>query len=293
MISTELSVDPTAGSPLEVVRQPVRFGPVGRQMVGIYHFPRPSAPHGTAALLCNPFGQEAIRSHRVFAVLADRLAQHGVPVLRFDYHGTGDSPGDDDVGEMDGWATDILAAQDKLDALARPGRRVWIGLRLGALLCAVASRSARVPPDMLVFWDPIVDGAAYLQELVRADRVSRLGAFSLDPVKHRSLARSPLPMVPTEVLGFVVPAALSRQLMNTSAEVLGEANCARIALAMPGPQEPEWLADLRSIRASDDGISLHRLDDAIDWATNDAGGSTIAPAQTVGLIVPIVLEAIR
>src|SRR5690606_26993210 len=126
----------------QIARQPVRFGPEHRQMVGMYHFPKPASPQGVTALLCNPFGQEAIRSHRVFAVLADRLAQRGVPVLRFDYHGTGDSPGDDDVGEMDGWAADILAAQDELDTLARPAQRVWIGLRLGALLCATASQSA-------------------------------------------------------------------------------------------------------------------------------------------------------
>src|SRR5690606_7680103 len=135
---------------------------------------RSTALDGVAALLCNPFGQEAIRAHRVFNVLADRLAQRGVPVLRFDYHATGDSPGDDDAGELMGWAMDILAAQEKLDALARPARRVWIGLRLGALLCAIASRSAAVAPDMLVFWDPVLDGAAYLYELARADRESRL-----------------------------------------------------------------------------------------------------------------------
>lgn len=276
----------------QIARQPVRFGPAHRQMVGIYHFPKPAAPQGIAVLLCNPLGQEAIRAHRIFTVLADRLAQHGVPVLRFDYHGTGDSPGDDDLGEMAGWAADILAAQDKLDALARPARRVWIGLRLGAMLCALASRSAAVAPDTLVLWDPVVDGAAYLRELARADREARLGAFSLDRAKHRRVSREPLPSVPSEALGFPIPPALSRQLLAARVEDIGQARCTRIVFAMPAAQAPAWVADLRATRGPD-AIAVHRLDDAIDWATNDAGGSTIAPAQTVGLIVPVALEAIR
>ncbi|MCO5119231.1 MAG: hypothetical protein M9951_06310 [Burkholderiaceae bacterium] len=277
----------------QIARQPVRFGPADRQMVGMYHFPRPAAPQGITALLCSPFGQEAIRAHRVFTVLADRLAQRGVPTLRFDYHGTGDSPGADDVGEMEGWAADVVAAQDKLDALARPAHRVWIGLRLGALLCAKASRAASATLDTIVFWDPVVDGGSYLRELARADREARLGALSLDAAKYRRLACEPLPAEPSEALGFPVTDSLRRQLRDTREQAFIEAHCARAVFAMPDAQEPAWLTGLRSARAGADATAVHRIDDGIDWATNDAGGTTIAPARTVGLIVPVVLEAIR
>lgn len=277
----------------QIARQPVRFGPARRQMVGMYHFPRPAAPQGITALLCNPFGQEAIRAHRVFTVLADRLAQRGVPTLRFDYHGTGDSPGADDVGEMEGWTTDVLAAQDKLDALARPAHRVWIGLRLGAVLCARASVSATAPLDTIVFWDPVVDGGAYLRELAHADREARLGAVSLDAQKYRQLAREPLSAEPSEAMGFLIPDPLRRQLQAQQGQVFAEARCARAVVAVADAQEPAWVAKLRSARAGADELAVHRIDDGIDWATNDAGGTTIAPARTVGLIVPVVLEAIR
>ena len=276
----------------QIGRQPVRFGPAHRQMVGIYHFPKPASGLGVATLLCNPFGQEAIRSHRVFAVLADRLAQRGVPVLRFDYHGTGDSPGDDEVGEMDGWAEDILAAQDKLDALARPVRRVWIGLRLGAVLCALASARAAAAPDTLVSWNPVADGVAYLRDLAHADREASLGAASLDAAKYRRLARDPLPAEPSEALGFLVTDALRRQLQAVGGDVFAQARCRRAVFAMADADEPRWLEALRAERGANDAVAVHRIHDGIDWATNDAGGSTIAPAQTVGLIVPIVLEAI-
>src|SRR5690606_6529681 len=145
---------------------------------------------GTTALLCNPFGQEAVRAHRIFVVLADRLARQGVSVLRFDYHGTGDSPGDDDVGDLEGWAADILSAQAWLDEAARPSRRVWIGLRLGALLAAMASGGARpgATIDSLILWEPVIDGSAYLRELAEADRKARLGAYSLDPRAYERIA---------------------------------------------------------------------------------------------------------
>jgi hypothetical protein len=277
----------------QIGHQPVRFGLADRQMVGMYHFPRPAAPRGIAALLCNPFGQEAICAHRVFTVLADRLAQRGLPTLRFDYHGTGDSPGADDVGELEGWAADVVAAQDKLDALARPSHRVWIGLRLGAVLCARASRSATAPLDTIVFWDPVVDGSAYLRELAHADRRARLGAVSLDAAKYRRIAHEPLPAEPSEAMGFLIPPSLRLQLQAEQGQALAEARYTRAVFVMPHAQEHVWLANLRAARMAPDDLVVHRIDDGIDWATNDAGGTAIAPARTVGLIVSAVLEAIR
>ncbi len=277
----------------QIARQPVRFAAADRQMVGIYHFPKPASPNGVTALLCNPFGQEAVRSHRVFTVLADRLAQRGVPTLRFDYYGTGDSLGADDAGDLEGWVRDVLAAQDKLDALARPAHRVWIGLRLGALLCALASRASAVPLDTIVFWNPIAEGDAYLRELARADREARLGALSLDAARYRRLAREPLPVEPDEALGFPLSESLRRQLKAQTGEAYAATRCARAVVAMPGGPEPAWMTRLRSARSGAGQLDVRSLDDGIDWATNDAGGSTIAPASTVGLIVPIVLEAIR
>ena len=46
-----------------------------------------------AVLLCYPFGDEYIRSHRAFRHLAFLLARKGVVSMRFDYSGTGDSSG--------------------------------------------------------------------------------------------------------------------------------------------------------------------------------------------------------
>ena len=142
---------------------PVRFGTETREMLGFYHAPARAVASAPAVLLCNPFGPEAIRSYRMLRLLADRLGQAGCPVLRFDYHGTGDSPGDDDVASLSGWAGDIGVAHRELAARSGKSTVAWIGLRLGASLCVLAAQTVRTGLGLLVLWDPVITGMSYLE----------------------------------------------------------------------------------------------------------------------------------
>ena len=108
---------------------PMLFGPASRQLFGLYHAPERESK--LAVLICMPLGQEAVRAHRLFRVLSDRLARAGVAVLRFDYHGSGDSPGEDTDGELEGWRRDICTAHEELrrrtGARASSGSvRAWV-----------------------------------------------------------------------------------------------------------------------------------------------------------------------
>ncbi len=69
----------------------IHFGTSGRELFGIYHAAEVVSPSRPAVLLCNPFGQEAVRAHRIYRILAERLARAGHNVMRFDYYATGDS----------------------------------------------------------------------------------------------------------------------------------------------------------------------------------------------------------
>ena len=74
-------------------RTPGYFRGGASELFGWYH-DAPGAPHRDAvAVICPPCGSEYTRSHRTLRHLADRLAAAGIPALRFDYHGAGDSPG--------------------------------------------------------------------------------------------------------------------------------------------------------------------------------------------------------
>jgi predicted alpha/beta hydrolase len=127
---------------------PLLFGPASRQLFGLFHAPERDSQ--MAVLVCAPFGQEAIRSHRLFRVLSDRLARTGVAVLRFDYFGSGDSPGDDEDGELEGWRRDIGTAHEELRRRVGSRRIVWLGARLGGAMAVLAAKSGRCDPSRLI-----------------------------------------------------------------------------------------------------------------------------------------------
>src|SRR5215475_8484677 len=93
---------PAAGS-----SQPVFFGRPERPLFGWFHAARAdSAPIGV--VICNPFGDEAIRTHRSMRHLAEAAAGLGIPTLRFDYDGAGNSAGHDlDPERLREWLASI------------------------------------------------------------------------------------------------------------------------------------------------------------------------------------------
>lgn len=189
---------------------PLLFGPASRQLFGLFH---PAEREGTTAvLICAPFGQEAIRAHRLLRVLADRLARAGVAVLRFDYYGCGDSPGDDADGELEGWRRDVCVAHEELQRLSQASHIVWLGARLGATIAVLSARSGRCDPARLLLWDPVFDGAHYLAHL-RERHVDALERSFVvpDPAWRRGLVRQPEAFT-GELVGYEISPALHGQL---------------------------------------------------------------------------------
>ncbi len=120
-------------------------------------------------MLCNPFGEEASRAHRTYRVLATQLERAGFPVLRFDYSGTGDSLGRAEDVTLTTCVADITEASDQLLAASGAQRVAVVGLRLGATLALLATARG-LRPRHLILWDPVVDGTAYLHELIAQHR---------------------------------------------------------------------------------------------------------------------------
>jgi pimeloyl-ACP methyl ester carboxylesterase len=145
--------------------RPFFFGRSERLLFGTYHAPVARSPRPGAVLLCNPFGQDAIYAHRIYATLAAKLSKLGQHVLRFDYYATGDSAGDVAEGSQAEWLEDIIEAHQELLASSGVSRVIWVGLRYGGTLAVLAGQSLPRSLTGLIIWDPVVDGAAYLQEL--------------------------------------------------------------------------------------------------------------------------------
>jgi len=140
-----------------------------------------------------------MRAHRAFSLLARRLAVLGYPVLRFDFHGCGDSAGDAVDGDLQQWMADTGSAIDELKNAGRVGQVALVGLRLGASIAAEAA-TRRDDVTALVAWDPVVEGAHYLESLRTAHR-SWMEAF--EPAGAAS---------GLEALGYPVSDGLSEEL---------------------------------------------------------------------------------
>ncbi len=164
----------------DVQRHPLYFGEGESATFGWYHHaPRPIA-RDCVAVLCAPIGPEYTRSHRTMRHLADRLARCGIPALRFDYHGVGDSPGDElDPDRIEHWKRSIATAVAHARLVSGCERVCLIGVRLGATLAALDADEARA--DLVVLWNPVVKGRAYARELqVMAAAAKRASSDSDD-----------------------------------------------------------------------------------------------------------------
>lgn len=175
------------------------FGTSERSLYGVYHPPRARVARQTGVLLCYPFGQEYMRSHRAFRQLASLLTRAGFHLFRFDYFATGDSAGHSEEVTLAQWFEDIGTAIEELRETADVKQVALVGLRLGATLAAQVA-AVRTDVSSVVLWDPIVSGADYLQDLLassdealagqpigEADMVG-VNGFPLSPSFRKELA---------------------------------------------------------------------------------------------------------
>lgn len=260
---------------------PIRFGVAERGMVGMFHPAKAPRSTAQAVLLCPAFGQEAIRAHRMYRVLAERLARQGCAVLRFDYHGTGDSLGDGLDGELAGWTQDVQTAHRELAGRSGAQSVVWVGMRLGATLATLAARNA--PPGLarLVLWDPVTDGAGYLARLREAHVASIERAFSLPPDRLPSAvaARNPA-SYNDEAMGFAISPQLRDQLRSLHFESLWN-GLATPCVAIGDPSDDDGRELLRLQAAQPGRATLVELQHGTDWTSDTAENGTLLPTQAL------------
>jgi uncharacterized protein len=158
------SASPTSVAPV-VSEKPFFFRNGDYQLFGILHAVLTPAPKLPGFVFCHPCFEEKLWAHRVYVGMARELARRGYPVLRFDYMGHGDSDGDFEQATVTTRMSDIACAVQALKAETGSTSVGLLGLRFGATLAAL---TADTLPEIsrLVLWDPIVDGAAYMQEVL-------------------------------------------------------------------------------------------------------------------------------
>ncbi|MEO7495060.1 MAG: hydrolase 1, exosortase A system-associated, partial [Massilia sp.] len=77
--------------PMHYEEKALSFACHGQQLIAIASLPATSSRRGVLIVVGGP--QYRVGSHRQFALLARSLAEQGIPAMRFDYRGMGDSEG--------------------------------------------------------------------------------------------------------------------------------------------------------------------------------------------------------
>jgi exosortase A-associated hydrolase 1 len=154
----------------------------GEWLYGVASIPPQANPRGVLIVVGGP--QYRAGSHRQFTLLARSLAARGIPAMRFDYRGMGDSEGK--MRDFESVAEDINAALDKFFAEVPDMQEVVLWG-----LCDGASAAAMYAPS-----DPRVCALALLNPWVRTeDGVARA------TIKHYYGARLLEPAFWKKVLG--------------------------------------------------------------------------------------------
>ena len=126
----------------------VLFDCAGERLVGVLSQQSEPRPVGVLVIVGGP--QYRVGSHRQFVLLARHLAEHGYPVLRFDYRGMGDSTGD--IRTFEEIGGDIACAIDAFEAAVPPVHSIvlWGLCDAASAAMIVAHRHPRVAGMVLL-----------------------------------------------------------------------------------------------------------------------------------------------
>jgi len=129
--------------------------------------------HGTpkvAVVLVDAAGPEQLTCYRAQRSLSGTLAAHGLPVLRFDLRGAGESLDADVEADLCPlWLEDLRAAVATCRDLAEQAPVVLIGTRLGALLAARLAAQADLPLAGVGAILPFTSGRSMLRQALRVE----------------------------------------------------------------------------------------------------------------------------
>lgn len=123
-------------------------------------------------VIAPPLYEEGVRLRKVLVNASRYLCARGYDVVRFDYFGTGFSPGDDTDLRLPQAKEDLKQAIEYCHNLGAE-RITILGVRFGAYL-GLLSRIENTHVNDVIAWEPIMDPKRYLKELIRSEASSQM-----------------------------------------------------------------------------------------------------------------------
>jgi alpha-beta hydrolase superfamily lysophospholipase len=229
--------------------EPLYFPSDAPRLFGWLHLPPAELAADMGLVICKPFGSEAMPGHRSLRAFAEMAAATGVPALRFDYLGTGDSANiDPDADQIEAWCRDVVVAVDELRRRTGVTRVCLLGFRLGALLATlVAARSGCV--DGLILVAPVISGPHYLREM-RTTRLAALLATASEPAGGGAGDVAAADTGSIDLSGYSVSAATLSALSRVDIAAVGALRVSRM-LVIDRDDLPRARAWVDSLSAAD------------------------------------------
>ena len=146
-------------------------------LFGCLHKPGQSEKQKEIGLvICSPFAEEKLRTHRVIVNFARYLADNGFTVLRFDYMGHGDSEGSFEDSDIETRLSDIKCAVEIIKEKSKIQKVGLLGLRLGATLAALCAED-KACPNFMVLWEPVFEAGKYFNQCLRSNLTTQMSTY--------------------------------------------------------------------------------------------------------------------
>jgi pimeloyl-ACP methyl ester carboxylesterase len=256
--------------------RPYFLGTRDQQIFCTLHLPDAGKPLRHGVLMCSPFGQEAIRTHRFFRVLADRLTRQGVAVMRFEYFVTGDSAGNDEEANLRRWSQDALLAHAELRRQTGLSDIRWLGARLGCNIALQALQQGGLQASKLILWDPVTNGPAYL-EMLRSEHLQHIKDVFRRPDTPWADWQQPGDSI-QEASGFPMSDAMREQIRSIHLELDPAHAYQYVVVRDPHDTVLRIWADRASVAAP---VSQLDLEATFSWTEHEARDGAVVPGKAL------------
>ena len=231
-------VSPSSAAPLRAAapETPYLFEVQGLPVYAVFHAPAPGRQGAPVVVHVHGLGVEQITLYRQEVLAARAAAARGFPVLRYHARGHGDSAGASADVTLATLVEDARAAADQAKLRSGRARIVWLGVRVGALVAALAGGPGAGRDDAAGFalWEPVERAEEFFRQQLRTLLFSQVaGGRKPDATVDELLARLAREGS-LDVFGYV----LQRSLVESFAD-------ATLAGALAGARTPVLLAQIQ------------------------------------------------